>query len=87
MVITRRLPSGDILVVFQGILEKQKWEACLEVLQVFEKRARFCIREYTVLVYKVQVRSVNQANQAKTIEAIYSQNPRLRSSVYIIRIG
>jgi len=59
MVIARRLPSGDVLVVFQGVLEKQKWEARLEVLQAFGEGARFCVREYTVLAYEVQVRSVN----------------------------
>jgi hypothetical protein len=29
----------------------------------------------------------NQANQANAIEAIYSQNPRLRGSVRIVRVG
>jgi len=32
MVIVKRLFSGDILIIFQGILKKQKWKACLEVL-------------------------------------------------------
>jgi len=59
MVTARCLPSGDVLVVFQGVLEKQKWEARLEVLQAFGEGARFCVREYTVLAYEVQVRSVN----------------------------
>jgi len=59
MVITKHLPNGDILIVFQSILKKQKWKACPEVLQAFGKEARFCVREYTVLVYEVQIRSIN----------------------------
>jgi hypothetical protein len=83
----RRLPSGDVLVAFQGALEKQKWEARSEVLQAFGTGARFRVREYTVLAHGVQVRSVNQADQANAIEAIYSQNPQLRGSVRIVRVG
>ena len=83
----RRLPSGDVLVAFQGVLEKQKWEVRSEVLQAFGTGARFRVREYTVLAHGIQVRSVNQADQAGAIEAIYSQNPRLRGSVRIVRVG
>ena len=32
VVAARRLPSGDILVAFQGVFKKQKWETRLEVL-------------------------------------------------------
>ena len=49
----RRLPSGDVLVAFQGTPEKQKWEACLEVLQAFRPGARFCVREYMALAHRV----------------------------------
>ena len=66
------MPSGDILVAFQGMLEKQKWEARSKVLQAFETGARFCIKEYTVLAHGVQVRAVNQADQARAIASIYS---------------
>jgi len=59
MIIARRLPSDDILVAFQDILEKQKWEACTEVFQAFGAGARFWIREYIVLVHRIQVRLVN----------------------------
>ena len=83
----RRLPSGDVLVAFQGVFEKQKWEVRSEVLQAFGTGARFRVREYTVLAHGIQVRSVNQADQAGAIEAIYSQNPRLRGSVRIVRVG
>ena len=65
----RRLPSGDVLVAFQGVLEKQKWEVRSEVLQAFGTGARFRAREYTVLAHGIQVRSVNQADQAGAIEA------------------
>jgi hypothetical protein len=71
-VAARRLPSGDVLIAFQSTLEKQKWEACTEVLQAFGPGARFRTREYTVLAHRVQVRSINQADQAKAIEAIYT---------------
>jgi hypothetical protein len=87
VIAARRLPSGDVLVAFQGPPEKQKWEARPEVLQAFGPGARFRVREYTVLAHGVQVRSVNQADQAGAIEAIYSQNPRLRGSVRIVRVG
>jgi hypothetical protein len=80
-VAARRLPSGDVLVAFQGAAEKQKWEACSEVLQAFGPGARFRVREYTVLAHGVQVRSVNQADQAKAIEAIYTQNPCLQGTI------
>ena len=83
----RRLPSGDVLVAFQGVLEKQKWEVRSEVLQAFGTGARFRVREYTVLAHGIQVRSVNQADQAGAIDAIYSQNPGLRGSVRIVRVG
>ena len=86
-VAARRLPSGDVLVAFQGALEKQKWEACSEVLQAFGAGARFHAREYTVLAHGVQVRSINQADQARAIEAIYAQNPQLCGSIRIIRVG
>jgi hypothetical protein len=87
-VAARRLPSGDVLVAFQSVLEKQKWEACSEaVLQAFGAGARLRAREYTVLAHGVQVRSVNQANQTRAIEDIYSQNPRLRDTVRIVRVG
>src|SRR3981081_2945887 len=86
-VAARRLPSGDVLVAFQGALEKQKWEACLEVLQAFGAGARFRAREYTVLAHGVQVRSINQADQARAIEAICAQNPQLCGSIRIIRVG
>jgi hypothetical protein len=59
LVVARRLPSGDVLVVFQGGLEKQKWEARPEVLQAFGTGARFHTREYIVLVYSIQVKLVN----------------------------
>jgi len=42
--------------------EKQKWKACPEVLQVFGTDARFYVREYIILVYNIQVRSVNQVD-------------------------
>jgi hypothetical protein len=84
----RRLPSGDVLVAFQSSPEKQKWEACPEVvLQAFGAGARLRVREYTVLAHGVQVRSVNQADQAKAIEAIYAQNPRLKDTIRIVRVG
>ena len=87
VIAARRLPSGDVLVAFQSVLEKQKWEDRLEVLQTFGIGARFRTREYTVLAHGVQVRSVNQADQTRAIEAIYSQNPRLRGLVRIVRVG
>jgi len=49
-------------MAFQGVPEKQKWEACPEVLQTFGTGTRFCVRKYIVLVYSIQVRSVNQAD-------------------------
>lgn len=86
-VAARRLPSGDVLVAFQGASEKQKWEARPEVLHAFGTGARFRTREYTVLAHGVQVRSVNQADQTGAIEAIYAQNPRLRGIIRIVRVG
>ena len=83
----RRLPSGDVLVAFQGVEEKQKWEARPEVLQAFGTGARFRVREYTVLAHGIQVKSVNQADQAGAIANIYSQNPQLKDVVHIVRIG
>jgi hypothetical protein len=88
VVAARRLPSGDVLVAFQSALEKQKWEVSSEaILQSFGAGARLRIREYTVLAHGVQVRSVNQADQARAIEAIYDQNPRLKDTVRIVRVG
>jgi hypothetical protein len=72
---------------FQGALKKQKWEARSEVLQAFRVGARFRIREYTVLAHGVQVRAVNQADQAGAIASIYTQNPRLKDIVRIVRVG
>jgi hypothetical protein len=83
----RRLPSGDVLVAFQGSLEKQKWEARPEALQAFGEGARLRTREYTVLAHGVQVKAVNQADQTGAIAGIYAQNPRLRGSVCIVRVG
>src|SRR6266536_3515380 len=85
VIAARRLPSGDVLVAFQGPPEKQKWEDRPEVLQAFGPGARFRVREYTVLAHGVQVRAGNQADQAGAIKAIYSQNPRLHGSVHIVR--
>jgi hypothetical protein len=87
IVAARRLPSGDVLVAFQGGLEKQKWEARPEVLQAFGTGARFRTREYIVLAHSIQVKSVNQADQTRAIEAIYSQNPKLRGTIRIVRVG
>jgi hypothetical protein len=87
-VAARRLPSGDVLVAFQSASEKQKWEASSEaLLQAFGAGARLRAREYTVLAHGVQVGSVNQADQARAIEAIYTQNPRLKDTVRIVRVG
>ena len=58
-VAARRLPSSDILIAFQGALEKQKWEAYSKVLQAFKAGVKFRAREYTVLAYRIQVKSVN----------------------------
>ena len=74
-------------MVFQRVPEKQKWKAYLKVLQVFGIDARFCIREYTVLVYSIQVRSVNQADQVGAIANIYVQNPQLKDIVHIVRVS
>jgi hypothetical protein len=87
VIAARRLPSGDVLVAFQGVPEKQKWEACPEVLQAFGTGARFRVREYTVLAHGIQVRSVNQADQAGAINSIYAQNPQLKDVVRIVRVG
>ena len=87
VIAARCLPSGDVLVAFQGVEEKQKWEARPEVLQAFGAGTRFCIREYTVLAHGIQVKSVNQANQAGAIANIYSQNPQLKDVVHIVRVG
>jgi len=32
VIVAKRLLSGDVLVVFQEVPEKQKWEACPEIL-------------------------------------------------------
>jgi hypothetical protein len=40
-----------------------------------------------VLAFGVQVDGVNQDEQAKAIEEIYTQNPLLRNQVRIARIG
>lgn len=53
VVAARCLPSGDVLVAFQGTIEKQKWEARLEVLQAFGEGARLRTREYTVLAHGI----------------------------------
>jgi hypothetical protein len=74
-------------MAFQGVPEKQKWEARPEVLQAFGTGARFCVREYTVLAHSIQVRSVNQADQAGAIANIYAQNPQLKDIVHIVRVG
>ena len=74
-------------MVFQRVPEKQKQEACLEVLQVFGIGTWFCIREYIVLVHSIQVKSVNQADQVGAITNIYIQNPQLKNIVYIVKVG
>ena len=86
-IITRYFVNRDILVVFQGVPKKQKQEAYPEVFQVFGIGTRFCVREYIVLVYSIQVRSVNQADQVEAITNIYIQNPQLKDIVYIIRVS
>ena len=83
----RYLLNKDIFVAFQRIPEKQKQKACLEILQVFRINTRFYIKEYIVLVYNIQVRSINQIDQVEVIINIYIQNPQLKNIVYIIKVS
>src|ERR1700716_4301102 len=87
IVAARRLPSGDILATFQGEKEKTKWESQKKLLQAFGEDARVRIREYTILAHGIHVAAINLANQNKAIAEIYSQNPRIKDKVKIVRLG
>jgi hypothetical protein len=51
----RRLPSGDTILTFHEKESKAKWEGNPKLLEVFGVEARFCTKEYIVLVYSVQM--------------------------------
>ena len=87
MIIVRYFLNRDIFIVFQRVSEKQKQKIYPKILQVFETNTWFYIKEYIVLVYNIQVKSINQVNQVKTIANIYIQNPQLKDIVYIIKVG
>ena len=50
---------------------------------MFGQDASCYAREYTVLAFGVQVESLSQEEQAKSINEIYTQNPLLRDQVGI----
>jgi len=83
----RKLPSGDMIIRFKDKEGKEEWEKSPELWKAFGQEARCQAREYTVLAFGVQVDSLNQEEQAKSIKEIYAQNPLLESQVGIIRIG
>ena len=87
VIAARRLPSGDVLITFQGEEGKKKWEKDHKGLTAFGENARYRTREFTVLVHGIRVAAVNPANQDKAIAEIYAQNPKLKEAVKIVRLG
>ena len=71
VIAARRLPSGDVLITFQGEEGKKKWEKDHKGLTAFGENARYRTREFTVLVHGIRVVVVNPMNQDKAIVEIY----------------
>jgi len=77
-----------MIIRFKDKEGKEKWEKSPELWKkAFRQEARCQAREYIVLAFGVQVESIDQEEQAKSIEEIYTQNPLLRNQVRIARVG
>ena len=83
----RRLPSGSALITLLGVEEKTKWETQTGILKTFREGAKIQPREYTVLALDVQTTVIDSTNQERAIAKIYEQNPQLKESVKIVRVG
>jgi uncharacterized protein YggE len=82
-----RLLSGSALITLLGAEEKTKWETQTGILKAFGEGAKIQTREYTVLALDVQTAAIDSTNQERAIAKIYEQNPRLKESVKIVRVG
>ena len=77
-----------MIIRFKDKEGKEKWEKSPELWKkAFGQEARCQAREYIVLAFGVQVESIDQEEQAKSIKEIYTQNPLLRNQVRIARVG
>jgi hypothetical protein len=86
-VAARRLPSGDTLITFDGEDSKKKWAKDPTITDAFGSNARVRAREYTVMAHGLRVATVDTRDQRKAIAGIYSQNPKIRETVEILRVG
>ena len=82
-----RLPSGSALITLLGVEEKTKWETQTGILKAFGEGAKIQPREYTVFALDVQTTAIDSTNQERAIAKIYEQNPQLKESVKIVRVG
>ncbi len=87
VVAARRLPSGDVLVTFEGPEAKEKWGKSPGVLGAFGTEARTRTSEYTIIAHGIRVSAVDIANQETAIAGIYAQNPKLKGTIDIVRVG
>jgi hypothetical protein len=86
-VAARRLPSGDVLITFDGEDSKRRWAKDPTIKEAFGSNACIQAREYTVMAHGLRVATVDMRDQKKAIEGIYRQNPNLREMVEIVRVG
>jgi hypothetical protein len=87
VVAARPLPSGDTLITFENGNAKGKWAKSPEITEAFSTNSRVRAREFTVMAHRVRVATVDTRDQQKAIEGIYKQNPKLRGSIEITRVG
>jgi hypothetical protein len=75
------------LITFENDDSKTRWAKSPIVIGAFGTGASNRTREYTVIAHRVRVATVNSQNQQKAIKGIYSQNPKLKGLVEIVRVG
>src|SRR5271165_2042651 len=85
VVAARNLPSGDIVLTTDEEATRTKWLTDQKWTTVLGREARVKRREFVVLAHGIVVSQIQDTKQA--IEAIYSQNPKLRDTVEILRVA
>lgn len=81
----RRLPSGDVVLTTDEENTRKKWMADQRWLSVFGEGAQVKRRECVVIAHGIRMAQIQDPAQA--IKDIYKQNPKLQSSVEILRVA
>jgi hypothetical protein len=85
VVAARNLPSGDIVLTTDEEATCTKWLTDQKWTTVLGKEAQVKRWEFVVLAHSIVVSQIQDTKQA--IEAIYSQNPKLRDTVEILQVA